>query len=137
MDEDNTQLRDSLISQADTAFLTLAEQINELLDATQFYSDLHPVKTQSDMMKTEALQGAVKDMAKLLKLLALEIERWKKEEERILSKMGVELQYLNELKATIEAVMLFLEREGIPLPQFEIGLINQSYTELIRCNSLL
>lgn len=133
----NTQLRDSLITQADGAFLALAGQVNYLLDSVQWYDDTHPVKTKSDRMKSVYLSLAVKDMSQLLKQIAHEIDRWKKEEAPVLSKLGVELQYLNELKATIEATMLFLIREDMALDNFVLAVVNQSHVELIRCNRLL
>ena len=128
----NTHLRDSLITQADAAFFALAEQVNQLLDAVQWYDNSHPTQTKSDRLKSDYLSIAVKDMSQLLKQIAHEIERWKREEDAVLSKLGVELQYLNELKSTIEATMLFLIREDAPLNDFTLA-----HVELVRCNRLL
>jgi len=133
----NTQLRDSLLIQADTAFYALADQVDDLLDSAKFYADQYPPKSPSDKLKTEQLNIAIKEMGQLLKSIALEIERWKKEEERVLSKLGVELQFINELKATMEALMLFFIREDIPLARFSLALVTQSHAELLRCNRLL
>jgi len=135
--DDNTQLRENLISQADASFMVLAEHVNDLLDSAQYFSDSNPHRSKSDRVKLEGLNTAVKDLGQLIKQLSSEIERWKKEEDRVLSKLGVELQFLNELYATIEATMLFLIREDVRLNNFSLGAVKQAYTELIRCNKLL
>jgi hypothetical protein len=134
---DNTRLRESLIAQADVAFIKLAEQVDDLLDAAQFYCDLYPAITKSDRIKSDGLNLAISEMAQLLRQISLEIERWKREDDRILSRLGVETQYLNELKATMEATMLFFIRQDIPLKNFTLGVVNQAHTELVRCNRLL
>ena len=135
--DDNTQLRENLISQADASFMVLAEHVNDLLDSAQYFSDSNPHRSKSDHVKLDGLNTAVKDLGQLIKQLSSEIERWKKEEDRVLSKLGVELQFLNELYATIEATMLFLIREDVRLNNFSLGAVKQAYTELIRCNKLL
>lgn len=136
-DEENTQLRESLICQADAAFLTITDQANDLLDAVKFYMDSTPSMSRSDLIKSDELVIVVKDIARLIKQAGLEIERWKREEERIVSRIGFEIQCLNELYVTMEVLMLFLERESIPLTCFSMGLVSQSHSDLLRCNSLL
>lgn len=133
----DTQLRDNLIIQADASFMVLAEQVNDLLDASQKYVENTTLRTCSDIIKSEQLNLAIRDLGHLVKQLSLEIERWKKEEERVLSKLGVELQFLNELYATIEATMSFLIQENINLSHFNLGATKQAHSELIRCNKLL
>lgn len=133
----NTTLRDSLINQADDAFFTLADQVNDLLDAAQIYSDNHPVITKSDMVRTSELNTAVKDMGQLLRQVAGEIARWKNEEERVISQMGVELEYLNELRVTIEATLLFFIFQNITLSRFTLDIANRAHADLVRCNRLL
>ena len=133
----NTTLRDGLITQADGAFMKLAKHINDLLDAADFYCKRYPVVTVSDQMKAKDLSCAVKDLALLLNAVAGEVGRWKKEEDRVISKMGVEIDYLNELYATIEASLLFFLRENIYLENFSLSEVKQAHAELTRCNRLL
>lgn len=133
----NIELRESLLTQADTAFFQLAGQINELFDAAQFYIDRYAVITASDKIKATGLNSAIEAMGRLPDALAGEIERWKKGEDRVLSRLGVELEILNELYATVEATMLFLIREDICLERFSLGSVKQAYHELLRCNRLL
>ena len=133
----NTTLHNSLIAQADGAFLKLASQVNDLLDAAQFFGDRYPVITQSDRIKSSQLGAAIKDLGVLLRSIGAEVERWKKEEDRVLSKLGVEMELLNELYVTIEATLLFFIREDIHLDRFSLGEAKQAYYELLRCNRLL
>lgn len=133
----NIQLRESLLVQADEAFLQLVDQIDDLLDAAQFYVDRYPVVDRSSALKMAQLNVAIIDLGSLPKQLANEIERWKKGQERVLSPLGVETQLLNELYSTIEAAMLFFIRENIDLPRFTLSLVKRAHAELLRCNRLL
>lgn len=133
----NIQLRESLLAKADAAFLQLVVQIDYLLDASQFYIDRYPPVDRSSGLKLEQLNVAIVDLGALPKQLAIEIERWKKGQERVLSPLGVETQVLNELYATIEAAMLFFIREDIDLSRFTLSLVKQYHAELLRCNRLL
>jgi len=135
--DDNTQLRENLIAQADASFMVMVEQVDRLLDGAQTFTDTNPLRTRSDRIKADQLNIAVRDLGALMKSIGAEIERWKKEEDRVLSKLGVELQLLNELYSTVEATMLFLIREDTYFSDFLLGAVKQAHTELIRCNKLL
>lgn len=138
MNSITAQLRDSLIIQADAAFLSLASNVDILLDLTEFFAE-HQVNphTLSGTIKTAQLKVAVKELGPLLKRVGSEIESWNNNEERLQSRLGVELQLLNELYITIEALALFFIRENIGLRNFSLDTVRQSYHELIRCNRLL
>lgn len=130
----NTQLRDNLIVQADAAFLHLADQVDDLLDAANFYIQRYP---EAPHLKTADLNMAVADMARLLRLLSHEIEAWKRGADRVVSKFGVETEILNELRVTMEVTMLFFIREDIELPGFRLATVEKAHVELVRCNRLL
>lgn len=133
---DNTQLREELIVQADGAFLVMAGAVNDLLEVAGEYADTHPVRTISDQIKSSDLQVAVFDMAKAIKMLSNILEFWKREETPVFSKMGIELNCLNELRSTIDATALFFERQD-PKFVYGMGAVNQAHAELVRCNRLL
>jgi hypothetical protein len=130
----NTQLRDSLIYQADAAFLRLADQVDALLDAANFFVQRYP---DAPRHKTDDLNMAVADMAQLLRLLSHEVEAWKRGTDRVVSKFGVETEILNELRVTMEVSMLFFIREEIELPRFNLANMEKAHVELVRCNRLL
>lgn len=130
-------LRDDLLEQAETAFLSIAEQVNFLLDATHIYTRRNPMVTAMDKVKYRELKQAVFDLGTIPKMLASEIARWKKGEERVLSRQGIEANLLNELYATMEPLLWFFTREKIEVPGFSLDLVQSSYYELIRCNRLL
>ena len=133
----NTELRESLLSQADSAFFQLVEQVNLLLDRTEFYINRRPAFSASDKLKLAQLSIAIASLGKLPDQLAREVERWKKDEDRVISVMGIELEVLNELFATCEATMLFLIRADVPLQGFSLNTVRQAHNELLRCNRLL
>ena len=133
----NTELRESLLAQAEKAFFQLLDQASALLDAVQVYTTQNPTKTRSDQLKLDQLNVAGVALGNLPGQLSIEIARWKKDEERVLSRLGVEIEILNELYATIEATMLFLIRENIPLGKFSLSVVKQAHVELMRCNRLL
>lgn len=132
----NIALRDTLLSQADSAFLSLVEQINDLLNAAEFYAERYPIMSKSDELKMKDLQVAVKDLGRLPSKLGCEIENWKRDEERLISKKGVEVDLLGELYITMDATMAFFIREGIDM-NYTLSQVKQAYHELIRCNRLL
>lgn len=132
----NARLRDTLIFQAENAFLVLSREVDSLLTAAQFFAE-RPARTRSDAIKCDNLRRAVLDIAELIARIAQELARWKRQDDRVLSKLGVELQYLNELYVTMEALMLFLIREGIDLCDFSLAETKRAYSDLLRCNRLL
>jgi len=134
---DNTQLRDELIFQADTAFVTMAMQVNELFDAANEYANANPVLNRSSQIKMADLRVAIADIAKCMKFIAYLVEGWKREDPRIISRNGVELHYLIELRCTIDVTMIFLERENVDLLLFSHDAVAQAHSDLIRCNRLL
>lgn len=133
----NTSLRSTLVQQADTAMMSLMKNINIMLDAAHTYGVRNPEVTLTDTMKHRELKQAVFDMGSIPKMLVSEIGRWKKEEDRILSRRGMEDFLLNELYATLESLLCFYQREDIEVPNFSLGEVRAAYSELIRCNRLL
>jgi hypothetical protein len=132
----NIEFRDSLLAQADGAFLFLVEGIDDLLNAAQFYAERYPTMTRSDEIKMANLNIATRDLGTLPRAIGGEIQGWKRDDERMLSKIGVETQLLNELYITIEVMMEFFISEGIDL-KFSLPQVKQAYHELVRCNRLL
>lgn len=131
----NTELRYSLVHQADSAFLSLTGQANLLLDAAQTY--LKRSFTLLEEFKHRELKSAVSEIGSLTKMLGGEVARWKKGEPRVLSKMGVEVHVLNEVFVNIESLMLFYTRENVEVPGFSLDLVRTTHSDLLRCNRLL
>ena len=133
----HADLRFNLVHQADRAFLSLAAQSNVLLDAAGVWLTRNPNINKLNKTKASELKSAVFDLGSIPKMLASEITRWKKGEDRVLSRMGVEQNLLNELYANMEALMWFYTREEIDIPEFNLDLVKASHAELLRCNRLL
>lgn len=133
----NTALRSNLVQQADTAMMTLMKHINIMLNAAHTYGVRNPEVSLTDTMKHRELKQAITDMGSIPKMLVGEIGRWKKEEDRILSRRGMEDFLLNELYATLESLLWFYEREQIEVPEFSLSEVRAAHSELVRCNRLL
>lgn len=133
----NIQLRDSLVKQAEAALIVMATQASDLLDTADFFIERYPPMTMSDKMRIDELNIAVKDTAVLFRQLQHRVVAWKKEEEILISRQGFEMAVLIELKVTLEAMMMFFIMENIELNVFSLSVLNQAYSDLVRCNKLL
>lgn len=132
-----TVLRESLIAQADDAMLRMFKHINIMLEAAHVYAARNPAITATDKMKHKELKQVVFDLGSIPKMLVGEIGRWKRGDDRILSRHGVEVNLLNELYANLESLLWFYMREGIEAPGFSLDDSKACYYELLRCNRLL
>lgn len=134
----NTDLiRGALIGQAEKAFHNLIVQVNILLDSTSTYVNRGPAVSVMDKMKHRELASAVEELGTTTKMIGGEVTRWKRAEERVLSRIGVEQNLLNELYANAEPLLWFLIREEVEVTGFSLDLLKSSYSELLRCNRLL
>lgn len=134
----NTDLiRGALIGQAEKAFHNLIVQVNILLDSTSTYVSRGPAVSVMDKMKHRELASAVEELGTTTKMIGGEVTRWKRAEERVLSRIGVEQNLLNELYANAEPLLWFLIREEVEVTGFSLDLLKSSYSELLRCNRLL
>lgn len=134
----NTDLiRGALIGQAEKAFHNLIVQVNILLDSTSTYVSRGPAISVMDKMKHRELASAVEELGITTKMIGGEVTRWKRAEERVLSRIGVEQNLLNELYANAEPLLWFLIREEVEVTGFSLDLLKSSYSELLRCNRLL
>lgn len=134
----NTDLiRGALIGQAEKAFHNLIVQVNILLDSTSTYVSRGPAVSVMDKMKHRELASAVEELGITTKMIGGEVTRWKRAEERVLSRIGVEQNLLNELYANAEPLLWFLIREEVEVTGFSLDLLKSSYSELLRCNRLL
>jgi len=131
------ELRQTLITQAETAFLTLMDQVNILLDTAQQFLALDVPHTFMDQVAHREVRTAVFDLGSIPPMLAGEITRWKKGESRVLSRQGTELNLLNELYTTMETLMQFFQRHKLNLTGFSLDKTKTAYFELLRCNRLL
>ncbi len=133
----NAQQKESHIALGDKSFLMLMAIIQSLLDLVDFYMNRFPADTPSGRIKHEQLDLAVKTFGTLPYQLASVIGKWKKGEERLLSQMGVELDLLNELQATIDSTILFLDREQIDTSNVGHAESQEAIATLIRVNRVL
>ena len=62
------------------------------------------------------------------------IKRWKTNQPRVLSIIGVEIEILNELVSTLNALEKFLDREGISKDSLDFNKSFEAYKDLASVN---
>ena len=134
---DNTALRESLILQAEKAMLAMLTQVNVMLEAAHLYAARNPPISPTLRMKHKELKQSVFELGSIPRMLVDEINRWKKGENRILGRQGIEANLLGELYANLESLLWFYTRESIDVPGFSLDIVRASHAELLRCNRLL
>jgi len=134
---DDTDMRESLINQAERAMLTMLSQVNILLEAAQLYATRNPAVSKAIELKHRELKQSVKDLGSIPRMLVDEIGRWKKGEERVLGRRGVEEFLLADLHASMDAMYWFFHREKIDVTAYSIDIVTRCHYEMVRCNRLL
>lgn len=134
---ENTDLRQSLVSQATDATLVLSKNVNVMLDLVQDYFDKYPVESKSENIRSKNLEPVLKDLGALPYQLSDVVRRWKNGEEPMLSPLGIELTILNELLITLECLMLFFIRMGIDTTDFKLQDCKRAHNTLVRCAKLI
>lgn len=137
----NAELKGSLVSNGEAAFMALTKQIEHLLDLIDFYMRRYPAmdsaKHDGLAFKHEQLKLMVNTLGTLPYQVADQIRRWKHDEPRILSRLGVELELLNEIWITMECTMLFFIQSDMSLDPYNRSKALNAFNELIRVNKLL
>jgi hypothetical protein len=137
---ENPQLKSSLLATGDEAFLSLAQQIQHLLDLIDFYMIRWPDDEHgsiSNAHKHEQLRLMINALGSLPYQFADQLRRWKNNEPRVLSVVGIEVEVLNEIWCTIEALTMFFIREEIDLEPFNLQKAQRAFSQLVRVNRLL
>ena len=130
----STHMSEELINKADKSFLSLALQIQKALAHIDFYIDRFPNISASLAIKHNDLRAVVKTLGSLPVYLAEVIKRWKTNQPRVLSIIGVEIEILNELITTLSVLEHFLEREGIVSDPLNFKESFSAYQDLAEIN---
>lgn len=133
----NQQLRESLLLQAESAYISLMEQIDNLLGVVAFYLDRYPIVTPGDQIRTREIVQTITLLTKLNLELAETFSRIKSGERRIINPVGIELLILNEIWANIQALVYFVKSQEMSLDPFEYDQSAVHFATLVRANRLL
>ena len=137
----NALLKESLINTGDEAFLSLTQQIHHMLDLIDFYTHRYLLdglsKDDSLAFKHEQLNEMINTLGTLPYQLADVLQRWKHDEPRVLSRLGVELTLINEIWATLEVTMLFFIQHDIDLDPYNRSKAEKAFHELVRVNNCM
>ena len=137
----DTAIKESLIASGDSAFISLTQQIGHLLDVIDTYLLTNPV-TPSEIhdglaIKHEELSMCVTALGTMPRQLADAIRSWKNGSPRVLSRLGLELEVLNEVWLTMSSLTIFFSREGIDLHPYNHLKAEAAFNDLVRVNKLL
>lgn len=134
-------VKGSLISTGDEAFLALTQQIQHMLDLIEGY--MKRVRPTGDSkhdglaFKHEQLQEMITTLGSLPYQLADVLRRWKHDEPRLLSRLGVELTLLNEIWATLDVTLVFLIQHEVHIDPYNRLKADKAWRELVRVNNCL
>lgn len=131
-------LRENIVHNAWTAFMGLMEQIQYLLDAAEVFIKAHPAgDSYSNQMKHYGLSSMIGTLGTTPVPLAEVIKRWKHDEPRVISAVGVEETLLNEIWCSVDPLVLFLIREKIELFPFNLQEARMAFMKLVHANRTL
>ena len=135
------QLKESLINTGDEAFIALTQQIQHMLDLIDFYMQRYRPTGSSKhdglAFKHDQLKEMINTLGSLPYQLADVIRRWKHNEPRVLSRLGVELGLINEIWATLEVTMLFFIQHDMDLDPYNRSKAEKAVRELSRVNNCI
>lgn len=129
------QQHSNLLISADEAFMMLATELDGILNTVQAYMQRNPNITPSDAIRYEALRDMVTTLAQKPQEMADVILDWKFGREPALSRIGVELEILNEIWATLCSMNEFFSK--LPYSQYNHGKAHLAYLNLVRVNRCL
>lgn len=137
----NASLKDSLISTGDEAFIALTQQIQHMLDLIDFwmhrYQPTGAAKDDAVAFKHEQMKEMINTLGSTPYQLADVLRRWKHDEPRVLSRLGVELTMINEIWATLEVTMLFFIQHDMNLDPYNRSKAEKAIRELTRVNNCM
>lgn len=109
----NAQQKDVLVSSGSEAFLSLVQQIDHMLDVIHFYMNRYPPETLSLEHRHDHLKDMINTLGSKPNELSEVIRRWRHEEPRVISRLGVEIEMLNEIWITLDVLQKFFDHERI------------------------
>ena len=134
----NEQLKESLINTSDEAFLSLTQQIHHMLDLIDFYMHRYQPTSLSKhdglALEHDQLKEMINTLGTLPYQLADAMRRWKHNEPRVLSRLGVEIGLINEIWITLEVTMIFFIQHDMDVDPYNHGKAKKAFDELIRVN---
>ena len=133
----NVQQRVSLITSAETLFLSLAQQVNHLIDVIHFFMARYPDESISLAHKHEWLNQSLSILAGRMRELGDVIWAWKDNSPRLITRLGAEINILNELYIAVDTTAAFFIREGIDLHPFNPHKFGLAWGNLVAINRAL
>lgn len=133
----NQTLKNSLFEMGDQAFVSLSQEINYMLDLIDFYLNRYPNYTQRDDLIHKQLEQAILTLGTLPHQLATVLKGFKRAEDRIISRIGVEVDLINEIWLTLECTMMFFIRCNMSLEPYTRWKAEKAFFDLIRVNNCL
>jgi hypothetical protein len=134
----NEALRESLVQQAEAAFLQLSSQIDFLFNAVSFYLDKYPINGSEKLYKNDKeIKFAVDQIAEHFSALGERIKCWKLARSTPQPPIQFEIDTLNELWSNISVLLFFLVKQGIDPSPFRLKQASWAFQTIVTCNRLL
>jgi hypothetical protein len=130
-------LKERLTAQADASFLAFTRQLDHLLNTIDFYFARYPAENLSLDHKHDQLKQVVLALGSLPRRLADVLRLWKHDQPRVLSRLGVELEILNELWIQVDVTQRFFRQEGIDCHPFDTKIAFGAWVDLTRINRFI
>ena len=134
---DTPLARDVLITKAEDAFIRLSQQLDILLDLTNFYLDRYPAIDASTRYKYGELKTTIGNIVYTIQQLGDILQGWKLAEPRVLTVESTEQDILNEMWANVQVLVQFLRDHEIDMEPFNEWRTVTSFKVLVMCNRLV
>lgn len=133
--------KESLITRADEAFVSLAQQIHHMLDLIDFYDQRYLSNPNSSGRCGVFMRGQLMEMVNTLGALPHQladvIRRWRHDEPRILSRLGVEVTLINEIWIALDVTLRFFINQNLDVHPFNYHKAKQASICLTSVNNCM
>lgn len=133
----DSKLRSTLLESGDEAFISLAREVDLMLDVIHLYILQHPDDTIPMIHRHEDLKEMVTTLAVKLPALANIVRDWKTDAPRVLSRNGVEIEILNEIWITLVALVQYFTQLKFDVSPYDHSKAELAYSNLTRVNRCL
>lgn len=120
-----------LLAKALDGAVRLDQQLNVLLDLYDFFVQRYPNDPELG-----DLQASIKELGQLPELVALNLTAWRVGMEPTLSRLGFEVNVLNEVCVHMQAMSVFFKRKGLDIEPYSAVLVCECMNSLRLANNI-
>ena len=128
------ETREKLVRAAAEASLVLAEHLNLLLDAYDWYIERYPVETLSQELELKDLSVSICALEIIPQHVTAALRNWDVGAESTLSTLGFEISVINEFNLHMCSLASFMRRKGVELEHFHDLEVGKAFGSLAQIN---